>query len=157
MRVFPVFVALAACSAAASAQTAPTPKPAIDYGIAIPVPGSWRYAAIPGGSQAAFAANQAAPLMTLSCNRANRRVSISRPAAGVAPFLYVWTSSTSRNVPASFNPATRLITADLSAYDKLLDALAFSRGRIVVGPSTGGTLVAPQWPDIARVVEDCRS
>lgn len=157
MRRIIVAAVLVACSFPASAQAPAQPRPAPDYGIAVPVPGSWRYTPIAGGSSAIFAANQAAPLLTLTCNRALRRVSISRPATGVAPFLYVWTSSTSRNVPAGFNPATRLITAELSAYDKLLDAMAFSRGRIVVGLSTGGALVAPMWPDIARVVEDCRS
>lgn len=160
MRSILAFALLAAIPAPGLAQVPPVPaqpRPAVDYGVAIPVTGAWRFAPVPGGSSAVFAANPAAPLLTLTCNRLYRRVSISRPATGAAPFLYVWTSTASRNLPASFNPTTRLIAAELSAYDKLLDALAFSRGRIVVGPSTGGTLVAPMWPEIIRVVEDCRS
>ncbi|MGH6659562.1 MAG: hypothetical protein ACREBM_07940, partial [Sphingomicrobium sp.] len=65
-------------------------------------------------------------------------------------------SAERRNVPAGFNPATGLLTAELAAFDKLLDSLAFSRGRIAVGPSNAPALVAPAWPDIVRVIEDCR-
>ena len=160
MRAILAGLVLAACASplAAQAPVQPQPtRPAVDYAIAVPVPGSWRYAPLAGGSSAVFAASPAAALVTLTCNRAYRRVSISRPAIGAAPFLYVWTSSTSRNIPASFNPATRLLTAELSAYDRLLDALAFSRGRVVIGPSSGGVVVAPVWPEMARVIEDCRA
>jgi len=65
-------------------------------------------------------------------------------------------SSESRNILASFNPATQLLSAPLQANDKLLDGLAQSRGRIAVGISGQPMLVAPAWAEIGRVVEECR-
>jgi hypothetical protein len=91
-------------------------------------------------------------------------VTIAKPATGAAPFMYVWTSSAVRSVPASFNPLTNRISIDVISNDPLLDALVFSRGRIgvIVAQSAGAAapsvqLVVPSWPEIARVVEDCRS
>jgi len=151
------FLAGLALSGTAAAQ-APVPiQPDYDYGIANPLPGRWTYAPTASGSAASFADVSARPLLTLSCVRATRRISIARPAAGASPYLIVWTSGERRNVPASFNPATGLITTDLPAYDRLFDSIAFSRGRIAVGPSNAGALVAPLWPEIIRVVEDCRA
>lgn len=151
------FSALALAAPVSAATTAAAALPAFDYSIANPASGSWAYSPTATGSVASFrsAAGQA-PQLTLTCNRTVRRVSIARPAGGAAPYLFVWSTSMNRNVPAGFNPATHLLTAELTAYDKLLDALAFSRGRIVVGPSNGTAFVAPAWPDIIRVIEDCR-
>jgi hypothetical protein len=149
-----MFACLAAIAAAspAAAQTATT----VDYSVATAVGGRWTYTQSAGGSSASFATTPGLPLLTLTCNRPLRRVAIARPATGIAPYLMVWSSSMNRNVPAGYNPATKLLTAELSAYDKLLDALAFSRGRVVVAPSNGTALVVPAWPDIIRVIEDCR-
>ena len=62
-------------------------------------------------------------------------------------------------LPSSFNPATgRLTVGSRRNYDPLLDALANSRGRIGVGISAEQpALVMPAWPEIARVIEDCRA
>lgn len=159
-----LFAAGLAISAAATAQaprptapTAPAVQPAYDYGIANPVAGRWTYGPTTTGSVASFAGSDGRRQLALTCVRSTRRISIARAAAGAAPFLMVWTSAQSRNVPAGFNPATGLLSADFSAGDKLLDSLAFSRGRIAIGPSNAPALVAPAWPDIIRVIEDCRS
>jgi hypothetical protein len=138
--------------AALSAQVA-----TLDLSAATPVPGNWTYTAAADGSEAVFANPSALPQLWIHCAKATRRVSIAKPATAAAPFLQLWTSSAARGIPASFNPLTNRITAELPAYDPLLDALAFSRGRIGVGVTGLPTLVAPAWPEIARVVEDCRS
>ena len=138
-----------------SAQTAP--PAAVDFTYAMPLAGSWSYAAVTGGSEATFRNASALPQLVIRCTRATRRVSLSKPAATAVPSLGVWTSSASRSLPASFDPATARLTAQVAAYDPLLDALAFSRGRIAVSVGAGPPLVLPAWPEIARVVEDCRS
>jgi hypothetical protein len=61
-----------------------------------------------------------------------------------------------RTLPASFDPATARQTIQVPAYDPLLDALVFSRGRVAVYIADKPALVVPAWPEIARVVEDCR-
>lgn len=146
----------ASALAVALPAAAQTPASAFDYSIANVVPGQWTYSPAAAGGNSSFATVPGQPLLTVRCDRARRQVSIARTATGAAPFLFVWSSAMTRNVPAGYDPATKLLTGQLSASDKLLDALAFSRGRIVVGATTAGTLVAPAWPDVARVVEDCR-
>ncbi len=142
-----------------SAQTAVP-----DLGTATPIAGNWTYAATADGSEATFSNPSALQQLSIRCVRGARRVTIAKPATAAAPFLSVWTSSAVRSVPASFNPLTNRISADVVSNDPLLDALAFSRGRIgvIVSQPAGSAaqsvqLVVPAWPEIARVVEDCRS
>jgi len=52
---------------------------------------------------------------------------------------------------------TGRITAELEMMDGLLDAMAFSRGRIGMTISGQPPLVVPSWEEVARVVEDCRT
>jgi len=44
----------------------------------------------------------------------------------------------------------------LLPFDPLLDAIAFSRGRIAVGLPGTPAIVLPGWAKPARVAEDCR-
>jgi hypothetical protein len=48
------------------------------------------------------------------------------------------------------------VAAELSPTDPQLDALAFSRGRFLVGLSGSADVIVPSWPEVARVIEDCR-
>jgi len=140
-----------------SAQVPQAAQPAVDYTIATPAAGRWTYARTATGSAASFLDAASRAQLTFTCVRSVRHISIARPATGAAPYLMVWSTAERRSLPASFNPATGLISADLSAFDKLFDALAFSRGRIAVGPSNAPALVAPAEPEYIRVIEDCRS
>ena len=138
------------------AETAPAPATAQDLSTATPVAGSWVYAQTAEGSEASFVNASALPQLTIRCTRATRRVTVVRPASGAAPFLNVWTSAQTRNLAASFNPATQRISADVAPFDPLLDAMAFSRGRFGVSVSGAPALVVPAWAEVARVIEDCR-
>lgn len=44
----------------------------------------------------------------------------------------------------------------LRPNDPILDALAFSRGRFAIEVTGQPTLYLPSWPELSRVVEDCR-
>ena len=157
-----MFLAAAFALAVASSLSAQTTTPAVtppatpDFTYAIPIAGSWTFAPAPDGSTATFLNASAMPQLTIRCSRATRRVSIAKPGSVAMPFLNVWTSSMTRSVPASFDPATARITIQLPAYDPLLDALAFSRGRLAIYVADKPALVLPAWPEVARVVEDCR-
>jgi hypothetical protein len=157
-----LFVAAALALAAASSLPAQTtvqtvaPLATPDFTYAIPLAGRWSYAPAPDGAAATFLNASALPQLTIRCVRASRRVSLSRAASGAVPFLTVWTSSTTRSVPASFDPATARITIQLGAFDPLLDALAFTRGRFAVYVAGSPALVLPVAPEVARVIEDCR-
>jgi hypothetical protein len=129
---------------------------ATDLSYAEPIAGAWSYAATATGSEATFANAGAQPQLTLRCTRATRRITIAKAASTAAPFLWVWTSSQSRNLPAAYDAASARVSADLQAFDPLLDAMAASRGRIGFSTSGLAALVVPPWGDVGRVIEDCR-
>ena len=128
-----------------------------DLSAAAPIPGDWGYGATTIGSEAQFRDTSATPQLIISCDRAIRRVTISKPASGPTPYLNIWTSSQSRSIAASFNPAVGRLTVELASNDSLLDSLSSSRGRIGVSAGSLPPLIAPAWPELARVIEDCRS
>jgi hypothetical protein len=155
--------ALALTASPLHAQTAQpaTPTPAVaaqpDYSIATPVAGEWVYSSANGISEAKFLSSLGVQQLAIRCTIATRRVTIAKAATGAAPYLNVWTTSQARALPSSFLPASAVLSADVGAYDPLLDAIAFSRGRIAVGVSGEPALVVPAWAEPARVVEDCRA
>ena len=148
-----VFAALAALALPTSSISQ---TPAVDYNISAIAPGSWSYLAVPGGSEARFTDASATIRLTIHCTKATRRVMISHASAAPASSLFVWTSSASRTLPAQFDSKGMRVTTDLAANDPLLDALAFSRGRIVVSMPGASPLVVPAWAEPTRAVEDCR-
>jgi hypothetical protein len=154
------FIAAAFALATASslqAQTAAVSPLAIDPSVAAPAEGNWVYSSTADGSEANFVNASGQPQLTVHCARGVRQVIISKPASGIAPFLWVWTSGPTRNLPASFNPATGRVSATLAAYDPLLDAIAFSRGRVGFQPTGQPMLIVPAWQEATRVIEDCRA
>jgi hypothetical protein len=135
------------------AQGAPV---ATDLSYANPIGGNWYYAATATGSEATFADPSGRPQLTIRCTRAVRHVTILKPTSAAAPFLWVWTSSRSKNLPATYDAANARVTAELAAFDPLLDEIAASRGRIGFSTSGLAALVVPPWGDVGRVIEDCR-
>ncbi len=80
-----------------------------------------------------------------------------RPDYSRAPVGFVVTIDRGRyRVLLEEDAASRHVSAALGAYDTLLDAMASSRGRIGFATSGVAALVVPPWPEIARVIEDCR-
>jgi hypothetical protein len=148
---------LHAQTAAPAPATATAPAPPVDFSIAPPLPGNWTYAVTADGTEASFLDASARPQLFVRCTRASRIVTIAKPATAAAPFLNVWTSSQTRNLPASYNPATYRLSANVTAADPLLDAIAFSRGRFAVSVANTTLLIVPAWEEPARVVEDCRA
>ncbi len=113
--------------------------------------GNWSYRTLPPGSVATYGAAASASLVVRCAG--NRQVQLQVPGAPSGNAITFRTSSLTRAIPAA--PGAGGLIATLPAADPLLDALIFSRGRF--GVEAGGTsLVVPTWPELARVVEDCR-
>ena len=155
------FAALPALAFAASVSAQPTATaPGVDFSIARVTPGVWTYQPVPGGSTARFIDATGIARFTLECSKATRRVTIARTSAVAAPSIFLWASDASRTLFTRFEPNAMRLAIDLAAHDPLLDAIAFSRGRIAV--TIGGVgaateaLVMPAWPEAARTIEDCR-
>lgn len=113
---------------------------------------------VDGRSTASFVSPSGAALATLTCDRTNARVLLARrgdAAASVAMAL----TSTFGTRPLSSDPlrsAPSWVVAELHSNDPMLDSVAFSRGRFVLEVAGLETLYLPSWPEISRVVEDCR-
>jgi hypothetical protein len=146
----------------------PTTRPSPAPTTAPVAPADWRDAPLTSGdwsyrgegvtTAALFGPPASEALFVVRCNRAARTVTLSR--AGAAPRempMSVTTTSAARTLSAS-PTAGQLpyLAANLAAGDPLLDAMAFSRGRVRVEVPGLPTLTLPAWPEISRVVEDCR-
>lgn len=100
----------------------------------------------------------AGDLFAMRCNREDGTIRLQRAGSvsGQLPMTIV-TEKASRQLVARGVPgSTPVIEASLSARDPLLDAMAFSRGRFAVAVSGLATLYIPSWPEVSRVIEDCR-
>jgi hypothetical protein len=139
-------------------RPAPLPLPPTDWRDAPQTPGTWTWALNSGRSTASFGLPGKSPLVLLSCDRTAGQVQLVR--AGSAPTavpLAVATSTQRRPLMSdpTRSPAGWLVVP-LTARDPLLDAIAFSRGRFALEAAGLETLYLPAWPEISRVIEDCR-
>ena len=151
--IFPIAAALALV-ADATPNVAGAPL-ASNLEYVKPIEGAWVYSSTVDGSEATFNNQSGQPQLTIRCTRSTRRVSLLKPGPA-SPALWVWTSSQSRSLPASYDASLARIVASLGAYDPLLDAIASSRGRIGFSTSGLAALVVPPWANVGRVIEDCR-
>ncbi len=124
------------------------PQPALGWQDTPLAPGVWRWSNEGGRSTARYG-----QLLTLACTGGGVRLTLA--GAGATNWM-IDTSSTSRALTASLDPATGLGRVTLAAGDPLLDAMAFSRGRFAVELPGRAPLALPAWPEVARVIDDCR-
>ena len=127
----------------------PAPPPFAGNWMDAPLtPGDWRYA----GGTATFAAPDGSALLTLRCSAGV--VAIDRSGTSNAASFVLRSETVSR----SLSPTTAggWTSASLQAQDNLLDAIAFSKGRFAVENAGLPTLYVPSYPEVTRVIEDCR-
>jgi hypothetical protein len=135
-----IAVVLAAVAASAPAQVAPV---TFELGKSLPLMvGNWNYTPAATGGEARFG-----PHLSLLCDKPTRTLTITRPGTPAAALTIV-TDMQARTLPPN---------GRVSAYDPLLDAMAFSRGRFLVSGGTAAVLAIPSWPEAARAIEDCRN
>lgn len=165
---------VAACAAPpppAPSRPVPTPRPtyrpppappplppAADWRDRPITPGTWTWTLFSGASSARFGQPGGATLIELRCDRARGSVLMIRPGTGRDPTATSVTTTTGTR-PLSARPAggaTPMLVVTIPARDPLLDAMVFSRGRFAVETQGMAPLYLPTWPEVARVVEDCR-
>ncbi len=129
----------------------PPPQPRSDWSEAPATPGNWVWSSIAGRSTAAFAGG----MLQLRCERERGAVILSRrgSADGTVP-MTVSTSAMTRTVNGA--GSQQEIAVALPVRDPLLDAMAFSRGHFALDVAGLQTLYVPSWPEVSRVIEDCR-
>lgn len=104
-------------------------------------PGDWTYA-----NRVATFGLPGQPRLTMTCTGSSVQIAF---AGSTASSFTIRTETATRSVPANAGVAT------LGARDSLLDAMAFSKGRFAV-EGGGQALYVPAWPEVSRVIEDCR-
>ncbi len=138
-------------------QNLPPPAPS-NWIDAPQTNGDWTYRREGGATIASFGAPGANTLFVISCDLGSRRVELARAgrAQGQVPML-IRTETISRNISAAQDAGGQsFLTSAMSSQDRLLDAMAFSRGRFAVEVPGLPSLYVPAWPEISRVIEDCR-
>lgn len=121
-------------------------------------PGDWFYRRSGGESVALFGDAGTDARFAITCIAAQKRITLARAGSAAAPApMTIRTESASRIVIASpSGDAIPSLVATLGANDPLLDAIAFSKGRFAVEVPGASALYLPSWPEITRVIEDCR-
>jgi len=147
---------------------APTPSPTSqpvvqmvdDWQGAPLTQGDWFYTAEPDETIASFGTSRATAdtKLIVVCRIRQRHVAIGYVGQGPQQGeMMIRTETATRTLPAiAATGRAPLILAELSVFDPLLDAMAFSKGRFAVDASGQPTLIAPAYPEITRVIEDCR-
>jgi hypothetical protein len=155
---------LAGCSerrivpAPAPSQTptaAPAPPRASGNWRDVPItPGDWSWSIAGGRSTSSFAGGQ----FVMRCNLPERTVTLWRAGSGNGQVpMTVLTETVIRPLTGTVQAgSTPGIAVTLNARDPLLDAMAFSRGRFAVETAGLASLYIPSWPEVSRVLEDCR-
>lgn len=159
-----VVLALAGCAAPRPAPVAPNvvappprpvpPAPAplqADWNDWPYTPGDWNYRATADGSTAQFVSPSAATSLSLRCDRARRVVDIVLPSGST---LTIRTTAMTRTLLLRSGEAG--VATSVAATDPLLDAMAFSRGRIALERPERAPIVVPPQAEIGRLIEDCR-
>lgn len=134
---------------------APAPPPVHDNWMDAPAtPGNWSYRPAQGGGTALFGEASGGARFTMRCDAAARMVVLSRAGQAGSSQMVVRTESQTRALAAT--SSSQMVEARLSASDRLLDAMALSKGRFAVEVAGTPTLYLPSWAEVTRVIEDCR-
>jgi hypothetical protein len=138
-------------------RPAPAPAPlAANWADRAPAPGVWTYARDGRGSIARFGQAGTDALFTIRCDAKGARVFVSRSGKVAAKMTLRSTNGTKAYDALPTSDNVPYVAAELAARDPQLDALAFSRGRILIGLDGASDIIMPVWPEFTRVVEDCR-
>ncbi len=120
--------------------------------------GNWFYEAESSETLAIFGASAFEPLVMLRCDLESRQVGLAVASDTAEPTRLVIRTET-QDLAVLAQPLERrqpLLVTEFAAFNDILDAIAFSRGRFAVEIEGEETLAIPAWPEITRVIEDCR-
>ena len=166
---------VACCAPAPPPAPAPAPPPAVTRPAPPPVvvaprydnwldapqtPGDWTYTSQGPLSFATFGLAGQGARFGIECRGDTNAIRLVRAssttAADVPAPMIIRTETATRTVTASPEPGTPRLAADMQPRDPLLDAMALSRGRFAVETAGMEPLYLPAWPEVTRVIEDCR-
>jgi hypothetical protein len=136
---------------------APPPvAPVANWADRIPTPGAWTYTKTARESIARYGVAGTDPVFMLRCDLLPRKVVVVRAGAAAGRLTLGATTGARAYQAQALGGAVPYVSVTIDPRDPQLDAMAFSRGRILIGLERAPDLVLPSWPEFARVVEDCR-
>ena len=146
-----------AMSAPPPVAVAPPPRLTGDWNDWPFTPGNWTYRRDGRTSVAQFGTPGRNATVNFRCDAQSRRVTLSREASAPGTRMVIRTSSMTKTMAATASDANpAYLAADIAASDPILDAMAFSRGRVLVEMEGQQPVILPSWAEITRIVEDCR-
>jgi hypothetical protein len=146
-----------AVSAPPPVAVAPPPRLTGDWNDWPFTPGNWTYRRDGRTSVAQFGTPGRNATVNFRCDAQSRRVTLSREASVPGTRMVIRTSSMTKTFAATASDANPVyLAADIAASDPILDAMAFSRGRVLVEMEGQQPVVLPSWAEITRIIEDCR-
>ena len=176
---------VAACVPAPDSTPAPSPSPAAQASAPAPAPtptptaasspapitevefedwineprtaGEWVFDDERDEALAVYRTDAMVPLFFMRCEKATKRFGFARPSASSTPLvMQIRTETMDRAFETEPLEDPALATVMLSSSDRLLDAMAVTRGRFAVETSGMPTLYLPPWAEVTRVIEACR-
>lgn len=115
--------------------------------------GDWRWRQAGGESFAEFLSPSGQMLFQFNCTSDHAMIVAAVSTDQSANALHIRSEFQDRTLTAAAREGW--LEARLDAHDPLLDAIAFSRGRFAAEAGAQG-LYLPAYPEITRVIEDCR-
>ena len=93
----------------------------------------------------------------MTCNP-DRTITLSRAGRvnGMVPMRILTETATRILTAQNTGGQLPMVATTLNANDRLLDAMALSKGRFAVEVPGLPTLYIPSWAEVTRVIEDCR-
>jgi len=134
----------------------PLPAPAVSahWQDSPATPGDWTYRTAGRDSIADFRSPAGGQIFQIICS-ADRNITLAVVArAPAANAITIRTEHFDRALSAGVMESS--VAATLTPTDPLLDAMAFSKGRFAVEVASGPQLFLPAYPEVTRVIEDCR-
>lgn len=120
-------------------------------------PGNWNYSNRAAQSIAQFGSAGSPQLFTMRCDKAGREIRLARSGTADGEiFVRIRAETADRLMPARNLPEGGMIAVSLPANDRLLDAIAITKGRFAVEAEGMAPLYIPAWAEVTRVIEDCR-
>ena len=150
--------------------TAYAPLSAFDWRD-VPLPaGDWVWVPRAGGSEARYGPGGQPPIAIIVCDRAAGVVRLALPMTGpvTGPVNGPMTGPTrSATITTSTSTSTFVaqpeavgvlptLAVTLPVSNRMLDAMAYSRGRFRVEIDGMAPVLLPSWSEVGRLVEDCR-
>lgn len=115
-------------------------------------PGDWSYQS----GAARFVSPNGQTILTMRCLSGAGAIRLARPLKVAGNAQMTITTETVKRVHQTKQSDTEGRYLDLQSGYNLLDAMAITKGRIEIRTDAMPTLYLPAWPEITRVIEDCR-